>query len=157
MMIQEDNLIFPYDDKNDNDSIIESFLYLNQNYLNIPIYDKNKFFWLYDISILDLYEPDRIRLDLIENIKKELKFDVEKKNSIEIKINNNANSCDERNNSSNNNNNNNPNIELQLTDNLCKDISLAQKELIAGQNCSGIKNETIFKTVLHHKRGRKKN
>ena len=157
-MSQEDSLIFSYDEKIENDSIKEPFLYMNNNCLISPIYENNDLIMPFDLRDMNLYEPANIIIDEIENIKKE-KIDFDEKESKEIKISNYDNDNDK---SYDNfkiyfHDFNYPKLEIQSTDNCSKVLSLAHKELIIEQNNINIKNDNLFKTVLHHKRGRKKN
>ena len=155
-MSQEDSLIFSYDEKIENDSIKEPFLYMNNNCLISPIYENNDLIMPFDLRDMNLYEPANIIIDEIENIKKE-KIDFDEKESKEIKISNYDNDKNYDNSIICFHDLNYPKLEIQSTDNCSKVLSLANKELIIKQNNINIKNDNLFKTVLHHKRGRKKN
>ena len=158
-MMKENNLLFSYDDKKENDSIMELFPYINQKDLDLPIYNKNEFFLPVDKNSLNLYKTDFIKLDEKNNIYREFKIDCNEKILKEIIINNknkdNIYNCD-INNTFFDNNYINPYIEQQLNDNNFKVLSLTQKEFIANQNNLNIKKDNLFKTLLYHKRGRKK-
>ena len=156
-MNQEDYLLSPNDNKNDNDSILESFLSLNQNFLNFQIFDKIDFLNPFELKGLNLYENDSIRIEELEKKKQKLEIEELEKNTKEIINDNNNNNiitCEDFKNISNYSNI--PKIELKSTNNCSKVLTLAKKELVSEANSFDNKKDTLFKTVLHQKRGRKR-